>query len=117
MVGVSGIERLLERISHGFAATLDVLWALPAAARLNRMPLASVAVLALAGLAFAVSSGGLGVPQAARAVPVIPETGPGVPPTARPSASALPSNPAAPAPTPGITFQPIGGGASPEASG
>jgi formate hydrogenlyase subunit 3/multisubunit Na+/H+ antiporter MnhD subunit len=116
-VGVSGIERLLERISHGFAATLDVLWALPAAARLNRMPLASVAVLALAGLAFAVSSGGLGVPQAARAVPVIPETGPGVPPTARPSASALPSSPAAPAPTPGITFQPIGGGASPEASG
>lgn len=116
MVGVSGVERFLEHVSHAFAATLDVLWALPAATRLNRMPLASLAVLALAGLAFAVSGGGLGVPQAARAVPVIPETGPGVAPTTRPSASPVPSSPATPAPTPGFTFQPIGGGSSPEAS-
>jgi hypothetical protein len=47
--------------------------------RLNRMPIASLAVLALAGLAFAVSAGGLGVPAAARAVPVIGEPGPNGP--------------------------------------
>ena len=117
MVGVSGVERLLERLSHGFAAILDILWALPAAARLNRAPLASLAVLALAGLSFAVSGGGLGVPQAARAAPVIPETGPAVVPTPGPSSTPVPSSPATPAPTPGITFQPIGGGSSPEASG
>jgi hypothetical protein len=41
----------------------------PATVRLNRMPVASIAVLALAGVAFVVSSGGLGVADAARAVP------------------------------------------------
>jgi hypothetical protein len=116
MIGVSGVERILERLSHAFAAMLDILWALPDAARLNRMPLASLAVLVLAGLAFAVSSGGLGVAQAARAVPLIPETGPRLQPTSRPSASPVPSSPTTPTSTPGITFQPIGGGSSPEAS-
>lgn len=46
------------------------------AGRENRVPLASIAVLALAGLAFAVSGGGLGVPEAARAVPAFGQPGP-----------------------------------------
>jgi formate hydrogenlyase subunit 3/multisubunit Na+/H+ antiporter MnhD subunit len=112
MVGSGRVERLFERSSHAFAGVLDVLWVLPAAARLNRVPLASIAVLGLAGLAFAVSSGGLGVPQAARAVPVIEETGPDGAST--PSPPPASSRATAPAATPGITFQPIGG--SPEAS-
>jgi NADH:ubiquinone oxidoreductase subunit 2 (subunit N) len=104
MIGIGSMERLFERLSHVVAAVLDVLWALPAATRLNRMPLASIAVLVLAGLAFAVSDGGLGVPQAARAVPVIGE--PGADLTQGPS----PSTPAGPSGSPDITFQPVGGG-------
>jgi formate hydrogenlyase subunit 3/multisubunit Na+/H+ antiporter MnhD subunit len=69
MVGRSGLERAFERGSHVISATLDVLWALPAAGRTNRVPIAALVVLALAGLAFSVSAGGLGVPEAARAVP------------------------------------------------
>jgi hypothetical protein len=106
MVGIAPVERLLERAAHAFGALLDILWALPAAARLNRMPLASLAVLVLAGLAFAVSGGGLGVPQAARAVPALGETGPDQEPTASPSNAAGPSS------TPGITFTPVDGGPS-----
>jgi NADH:ubiquinone oxidoreductase subunit 2 (subunit N) len=113
IAGVGTVERLFERASHAFAAVLDVLWALPAATRLNRMPLASIAVLALAGLAFAVSDGGLGVPQAARAVPVIGEPGPGTEPSPSPS----PSETTSPTATPAITFQPIGGSASPNPGG
>jgi Proton-conducting membrane transporter len=77
LVGQSGFERAFERASHAAGGTLDVLWVLPPAARLNRMPIASGAVLALAGLAFAVSAGGLGVPEAARAIPAITPSGPG----------------------------------------
>jgi NADH:ubiquinone oxidoreductase subunit 2 (subunit N) len=115
MVGVGGLERSLERLAHAFAGLLDILWSLPPAARLNRVPLASIAVLALAGLAFAVSDGGLGVPQAARAVPVIGNGGPvGVP---TPTATPIPSTPAVTPATPGITFEPVGGGSSSPASG
>jgi len=91
MVGLSTMERLFERIGHAGSAALDVLWALPAAIRLNRRPLASLAVLALAVLALTVSGGGLGVPAAARAVPAIVEPGPGQPPAAEPSPGAEPS--------------------------
>jgi hypothetical protein len=93
MVGLSSTERLFEHLAHAGHATLDVLWTLPAAIRLNRMPLASLAVLALAGLAFAVSAGGLGVPAAARAVPAISEPGPNGPgsgPAGSPGPSASP---------------------------
>ncbi len=77
MVGMTALERGFERTAHALSATLDVLWVLPASARQNRMPLASTAVLLLAALAFAVGSGGLGVPEAARAVPAISQPGPG----------------------------------------
>ena len=110
IVGIGSVERLLERLGHAFGALLDILWALPAAGRLNRMPLASLAVLALAGLAFAVSSGGLGVPAAARAVPVIGDVGPVAEPTSAPAPTATPigSSLLGPIATPGITFQPVG---------
>jgi hypothetical protein len=116
MVGVGTVERLFERSSHAFAGLLDVLWAVPAATRLNRMPLASIAVLALAGLAFAVSGGGMGVPQAARAVPVIGDT-PEAEQTSTPNPSPASSQSAPPSATPAITFQPIGGSPSPGAGG
>ena len=109
MVGVAPVERLLERLAHAFAAVLDVLWALPAAARLNRMLLSSIAVLALAGLGLAVSSGGLGVPQAARAAPVLGDPGPDLEPLPTASGSISPAE------TPVVTFQPVGG-ASPSTS-
>ena len=80
MVGTSGVERGLERASHAAGGLLDVVWVLPAAARLNRMPIASAAVLVLAGLAFVVAGGGLGVPEAARAVPVALQPGPDLEP-------------------------------------
>jgi hypothetical protein len=113
MVGLGRTERLLERSAHAFGGLLDILWTLPGAARLNRMPLASLAVLALAGLAFAVSGGGLGVPEAARAVPLIGELGPVAEPT--PSQSPTPSGSLGPETTPAITFEPIGGSPSPTA--
>jgi formate hydrogenlyase subunit 3/multisubunit Na+/H+ antiporter MnhD subunit len=93
MVGRGTVERAFERSAHAATATLDVLWVLPAAARQNRMPLASAAVLALAGLAFAVSGGGLGVPEAARAVPAIAQPGPAD------GADTGPSGPGGPAPS------------------
>jgi NADH:ubiquinone oxidoreductase subunit 2 (subunit N) len=90
MVGLSTMERVFEHLGHAGSAALDVIWALPAAIRLNRRPLASLAVLTLAVLALTVSAGGLGVPAAARAVPTIAEPGPGAPPAAEPSASPSP---------------------------
>jgi NADH:ubiquinone oxidoreductase subunit 2 (subunit N) len=104
MVGVATLERLLERLAHAFGAALDILWALPAAARMNRMLLSSIAVLALAGLGVAVSSGGLGVPQAARAAPVLGEPGPDLEPLPTASGSTRPGG------TPAVTFQPVGDG-------
>jgi formate hydrogenlyase subunit 3/multisubunit Na+/H+ antiporter MnhD subunit len=116
MVGVASVERLLERLAHAFGAALDILWATPAAARMNRMLLSSIAVLALAGLGLAVSGGGLGVPQAARAAPVLGDPGPDVQPAPTGSSSAAPVG------TPAATFQPVGGAspsttASPSPSG
>ena len=97
----------MERLAHGFGGLLDLIWSLPAAARLNRVPLASLAVLALAGLAFAVGNGGLGVPGAARAGPVIGDVGPGVQPTVAPPSPPKASGSLAPTSTQGFTFQPI----------
>lgn len=51
----------------------------PPAGRENRVPMASLTVLVLASLAFAVGGGGLGVPEAARAVPFIGQPDPGRP--------------------------------------
>jgi len=84
MVGLGGTERAFERAAHAGSATLDVLWTLPAAARRNRQPIASVAVVVLAALATSVAAGGLGVPAAARAVPIV-EPGSGQQPSASPS--------------------------------
>ena len=81
MVGLSRVERAFERAGHLGSAVLDVIWTLPAATRSNRMPLASAAVLVLAGLAGAVAGGGLGVPAAARAAPIV-EPGPQASPSA-----------------------------------
>jgi formate hydrogenlyase subunit 3/multisubunit Na+/H+ antiporter MnhD subunit len=113
IVGVGIVERLFERSAHVIGGLLDQLWALPAAARLNGAPLASIAVLALAGLALAVASGGLGVPQAARAVPLVGEPGPQAEPSSEPSAS----SPAAGSESPGFTFQPVDPGSSAPGSG
>jgi len=112
MVGIATLERLLERAAHAFGGLLDQLWALPAAARLNCVPLASLAVLVLAGLAFAVADGGLGVPAAARAVPVVGEpggAGSGFEPVPEPSPTPEASAGAGPTTGPSITFRPIGG--------
>jgi len=105
MVGLAAVERILERVAHAFGAFLDILWALPAAARLNRVPFASVTVLSLAVLAFIVAGGGLGGPQAARAVPVIGQTVPTVRATPTPDGSVPGSSP----PGPAFSFQPVGG--------
>jgi hypothetical protein len=104
MVGLSATERLVEHLAHAGSASLDVLWALPAAIRLNRRPLASLAVLALAGLALTVSAGGLGVPAAARALPPIVEPGPEQPPSAEPSPVSEPG-PSAPPQSSGASTQ------------
>ena len=69
VVGRSGTERAFERMSHFLSAAFDVAWIIPAALRANRVLLAGLLVLALSGLAIGVASGGLGVPEAARAVP------------------------------------------------
>ncbi|MBA2718889.1 MAG: hypothetical protein H0U52_06575 [Chloroflexi bacterium] len=87
IVGRGTVERGFERAAHAATGTLDVLWVLPVAARQNRMLLASAAVFVLAGLALAVSGGGLGVPEAARAVPSISQPGPADPGPAEPAVS------------------------------
>jgi NADH:ubiquinone oxidoreductase subunit 2 (subunit N) len=69
MVGQSGVERGFERGSHFVAGMLDILWTLPAAIRLNRTLIAGILVVALSGLGFVVAFGGLGIVEAARAVP------------------------------------------------
>jgi formate hydrogenlyase subunit 3/multisubunit Na+/H+ antiporter MnhD subunit len=97
MVGVTGPERAFERGSHAWSALIDTLWVLPAAGRLNRVPIAAVAVLLLSGLAFLVAGGGLGVPDAARAVPEASGgSGPG--PTT-PGGSEAPGSSEGPGPT------------------
>ena len=108
MVGLGTIERLFERLGHGLGAGLDILWACPAAARRNRMPIASIAVLALAGLALAVSGGGLGVPAAARAAQVVGDQGPDATPRPTPSEPSPSTGPDEPA----FTFEPVGDGSA-----
>jgi NADH:ubiquinone oxidoreductase subunit 2 (subunit N) len=76
VVGRSRTERVFERTGHALNGALDVIWLLPAAVRSNLGLLAGALALALAGLAFTVASGGLGVVEAATAVPAGP-TGPG----------------------------------------
>jgi formate hydrogenlyase subunit 3/multisubunit Na+/H+ antiporter MnhD subunit len=117
-----GIERLVEHLSHAIAATLDVLWTLPAAVRLNRTAIASVVILVLAGLGASVAGDGLGVPEAARAVPVIGEPGPGPETSAPPSVPGQSVAPGAastgPGATPGLSFEPVGGeSGAPDPSG
>jgi hypothetical protein len=63
------LERALERTNQAVRGGLDVLWTVPAGVRANRSLIAGVLVLGLAGLAFTVSAGGLGVSAAAAAVP------------------------------------------------
>jgi hypothetical protein len=80
VVGRSGTERAFERSSHAIQASLDVLWVVPVAIRMNRVAISAILVAALAALSMAVSSGGLGVPSAAGAIPAgITEPGPGRP--------------------------------------
>ena len=69
MHGRGGLERAFERINRPIGGGLDVLWTVPAGVRANRSLIAGVFVLSLAGLAFTVSAGGLGVSAAAAAVP------------------------------------------------
>jgi NADH:ubiquinone oxidoreductase subunit 2 (subunit N) len=76
IVGLSRAERAFERGGHAIGGVLDVLWSIPGAVRANRALLAGVLALAVAGLGFTVAAGGLGVVEAARAVPGQP-TGPG----------------------------------------
>ncbi|HET7471748.1 MAG TPA: proton-conducting transporter membrane subunit, partial [Candidatus Limnocylindrales bacterium] len=54
--GLSSLERGFERTSHAIAGGLDILWAIPAALRANRTPIASIAVLVLAGLGAAIAA-------------------------------------------------------------
>ena len=75
-VGLSRAERMFERGGHVVNGALDVAWAVPAVFRANRGLLVGVLALAMAGLAFTVAAGGLGVVEAARAVPG-QQSGPG----------------------------------------
>jgi NADH:ubiquinone oxidoreductase subunit 2 (subunit N) len=102
--GLSSTERVVERTSHAFAATLDVLWTIPAAIRVNRTVISSIVVLVLVGLSVSVASGGLGVPDAARATPGLREPGPGPEPTPSPSVDAGGEGQE----TPGFSFEPVG---------
>ncbi len=108
MLGRGSVERAFERLEHVGGGALDVVWTIPAAARWNRMPVASIVVLVLAGLAAAVAGGGLGVPAAARAVPAIVSPGPGAPGAEGPGPSS-PSGPGASA-LPGSSAGPAGSG-------
>ena len=90
IVGLGGVERGFERAAHALSALLDIAWLVPSAIRLNRMPLAAVAVLVLSGLAFVVAGGGLDVAEAARVVPVASGVAPG-PSAPAPSVGASPT--------------------------
>jgi hypothetical protein len=108
MGGRGAFERGVERTSHAIAGSLDIVWAIPGAIRLNRALIASAAVLVLAGLAAGVANGGFGVPEAARAVPVGGEVGPG--PEA--SGGAGTPEPSEDTTGPGLSFEPVVPGAS-----
>jgi formate hydrogenlyase subunit 3/multisubunit Na+/H+ antiporter MnhD subunit len=97
MVGQSDLERTFEKGSHLLAAVLDIIWAVPAALRLNRTVIAGILVVALSGLGVVIAYGGLGVIDAARAAPG-EVTGP--------NASAQPGLESEP-PGSGPSFQPV----------
>jgi formate hydrogenlyase subunit 3/multisubunit Na+/H+ antiporter MnhD subunit len=103
MLGRTQSERVVERTSHAIAGGLDLLWAVPAAIRLNRTPIASAAVLVLAMAAAILASGGFGVRGAAGAVPIGADRGPGPEASAPAAASAEPGVTASPA----FTFAPV----------
>ena len=98
MLGRGAFERVVERTSHAIAGGLDILWATPAAIRLNRTPIASAAVLVLAAIAAILASGGFGVRGAAGALPIGGDRGPG------PEVSAPPAPSTEPEATGGPTF-------------
>lgn len=121
---LDGMRSRARRATGG----LDRLWLALAVIRVNRAPIAAVLVLALAGLAFVVAAGGLGVTSAASAVPPPPgqpsasgTPGASLPPLESeppassppvPSGSAVPSAPAgsaspAPADSPAPSFAPV----------
>ncbi len=105
MVGRSGTERAIERVSHALRGGLDIARVVPAALRENRTLIAAVLVLMLSVLSLGVASRGLGVPEAARAVPG-QEPGPGPVESEPPPSDAPPSEPPATA-TPGIETGPL----------
>lgn len=116
MIGRGGRERALERASHAISGAVDVAWVVPEALRVNRTPIAAVLVLILSGLSLGVASGGLGVPEAARAVPG-QELGPGPsqnegPPSEPPATEIPPIETESPSVSP-----PPASGGSPLASG
>ena len=115
MVGRSGTERAFERVSHALRAGLDIARVVPAALRENRTLIAAVLVLMLSVLSLGVASGGLGVPEAARAVPG-QEPGPGPVESEPPPSEAPPSEPPATA-TPGIETGSPSASGSPAPSG
>lgn len=101
MVGLTSAERALERTNHALRAGIDIAWVVPAALQANRTLIAAVLVLVLSGLSFGVASGGLGVPEAARAVPG-QEPGPGPvesepPPSEAPATASPPTETESPA--------------------
>ena len=105
MIGRSGTERAIERTSHALRAGLDIAGVVPAALQVNRTLIAAVLVLALSGLSLGVASGGLGVPEAARAVPG-QEPGPGPVESAPPPSEAPETEPPATASPPPETESP-----------
>jgi NADH:ubiquinone oxidoreductase subunit 2 (subunit N) len=113
IVGQSRSERLFERGGHAVNGALDVIWLIPAAVRSNLGLLAGILALAVAGLGFTVASGGLGVVEAAGAVPVQPtgpgpiEEGPGPVPASELPTEPLPTEPLPTEPT--VSESPIGG--------
>lgn len=115
MIGQSGTERAFERARHALGGAVDVAWVVPEALRANRTPIAAALVLILSGLSLGVASGGLGVPEAARAVPG-QEQGPGPsqsesPPSEPPATATPPIETEAPS----VSAPPASGG-SPIAS-
>ncbi|HEX3428967.1 MAG TPA: proton-conducting transporter membrane subunit [Candidatus Limnocylindrales bacterium] len=108
-IGPARDGRRLFRASGAAGGVGDLVRLIPAGGRANRMPLAAIAVLLLSGLALLVAGGGLGVPEAARAIPEalpVASSGPITPgesagPGANPGPSA--SQPA----NPGPSFAPV----------
>ena len=118
ILGRGSIERAVERLERAGSRAVDLLWAVPAAARWNRVPLASIAVLVLAALGLTTAGGGFGVAAAAREVPasVVSQAGGagGAGTPAGPGGSSPGGEPAGASAEPGrgggagVSFEPIG---------